>query len=85
MMTITSVTAQKEVFLNTDFQSFASKHKTIAVLPFAVDLALQAEPSEFLRRQFLETEGLAVQQALANYFENKSNSKNPTKLIWNTS
>jgi hypothetical protein len=76
MLTIASATAQKEVFLNTDFESFASKHKTIAVLPFAVDLALKAEPSEFLRRQFLETEGLAVQQALANYFENKSNSKN---------
>ena len=75
MLSIASAIAQKEVFLNTDFESFASKHKTIAVLPFAVDLALKAEPSEFLRHQYLETEGLAVQQALANYFENKSNSK----------
>ncbi len=68
--------SQKAVFTHPTFAQYALNHRIIAILPFSVDLELESEPSEFLRRQFLEIEGLAIQQALATYFENKSNSKN---------
>jgi hypothetical protein len=68
--------SQKAIFTHPAFAQYALNHRVIAVLPFSVDLELENEPSESLRRQFLEIEGLATQQALATYFENKSNSKN---------
>lgn len=68
--------SQKAIFTHPAFAQYALNHRIIAVLPFSVDLELANEPSESLRRQFLEIEGLATQQALANYLENKSKSKN---------
>lgn len=76
-----TVVSQKSVYTHPNFEAYAPNHRTIAVLPFYVDLELPNEPSEFLRRQFLEGEGLAVQQALAHYLESKSNSKNLSVLF----
>jgi len=81
ILSLHTVVSQKSVYLHPNFNAYASNHRTIAILPFYVDLELPNEPSEFLRRQFLESEGLAVQQALAYYFESKSNSKDLSVLF----
>ena len=81
ILSLHTVVSQKSVYLHPNFNAYASNHRTIAILPFYVDLELPNEPSEFLRRQFLEIEGLAVQQALAHYFESKSNSKDLSVLF----
>lgn len=80
-LSVQAVVSQKSVYTHPNFETYAPNHRTIAVLPFYVDLELPNEPSEFLRRQFLEGEGLAVQQALAHYFESKSNDKNLSVLF----
>ncbi|MFM1807380.1 MAG: hypothetical protein RLZZ242_105 [Bacteroidota bacterium] len=76
LLEIQGVVAQKDIFIHPEFELLAKSHQTLAILPFFVDLELKNEPSEFLRRQFNEIEGLAVQQALSHYFENKTNNKN---------
>ena len=64
--------AQREIYTHEDFQSFASSHQMIAILPFKANIKLRPKQmqsmSETQLRNLQEQEGLAVQSALHTYY-----------------
>lgn len=64
--------AQKEIYLNPEFQNYARDHKTIAILPFSAKINMRPKQMATMSPESLEklqlAEGLAVQSALHTYY-----------------
>lgn len=77
---VSTAFAQSRIYVNPKFYSLAKDHKTVAVLPFTVQIGLRPKERASLTDEQLHNmqrnEGISAQNALVSWFLKKQNSKN---------
>jgi hypothetical protein len=79
LTTLVVMAQTNQSYVNPKFYSLAKNHKTVAVIPFEVQIGLRPKERETITAEQLKEmelkEGVAVQNGLVNWFLRKANRK----------
>jgi len=84
LMASITVSAQKNIYENKNFDNLSENHKVLAIIPFFTNLDLKDEISRNELKQLEEKEGYAVQNALETYFSKRKRRKKFSVEFQNT-
>ena len=79
-----TLSAQKNIYENKNFDALSQDHKVLAILPFLTNLDLNDELAKNELKQLEEKEGYAVQNALETYFSKRRRKKKFSVEFQNT-
>ncbi|MBT8307945.1 MAG: hypothetical protein KJN85_13470 [Maribacter sp.] len=79
-----TLSAQKNIYENKNFDDLSQDHKVLAIIPFLTNLDLNDELPKNELKQLEEKEGYAVQNALETYFSKRKRKKKFSVEFQNT-
>ncbi|RKR07080.1 hypothetical protein CLV91_3064 [Maribacter vaceletii] len=79
-----SLSAQKNIYESSKFNSLSKTHKTLAILPFLTNLDLKEKVNKQDLKNLEKKEGYAVQNALETYFSKRKKKKKLSIEFQNT-
>lgn len=79
-----TLSAQKNIYENKNFDDLTQDHKVLAIIPFLTNLDLNDELPKNELKQLEEKEGYAVQNALETYFSKRKRKKKFSVEFQNT-
>lgn len=74
-LTLTIISAQKNIYENRRFDELSAHHKLLAIVPFITNLDLKKNVDQNELKNLAKKEGYAVQNALETYFSKRKKRK----------